>query len=98
MSLSIREALQLQDALAAVGDLRARVAALETRLPPKGESRGNEALREAIRQILEVDHGPLRGTAKRVEAALANTDIGRREKPSRRTIQWYITQLRALRR
>jgi hypothetical protein len=52
-----------------------------------------ERLRAVIRQLLEQHPGPRRGAAKRIYHVL-ETDAGRAELPSVRTIQHHITQIR----
>jgi hypothetical protein len=81
-----------------VSSLAYRVEALERRPEPlarrnaEAHARG-ERLREAIRRLLEQHPGPSRGAAKRIYHVL-ETDAGRAELPSVRTIQHHITQLR----
>ena len=53
-----------------------------------------ERLRAAIEALLEADHGPKRGAAKRVLRPLLETEAGREQQPSLRCVQWHITQLR----
>ncbi len=53
-----------------------------------------ERLRAAIEALLEADHGPKRGAAKRVLRPLLEAEVGREQQPSLRCVQWHITQLR----
>jgi hypothetical protein len=85
-----------------------RVAALEAQVRGEGAPQQPEPLRQRnaslqanaarlhaeIERILAEHRGPRRLSAKRVLQALADTDIGRAEQPSIRTIQWHIAQLR----
>lgn len=83
-----------------------RVEALEAKLAKEGQQpeplrernasrqADGQRLQEAIADILAQHPGPGRLPAKRVWQVLADTDVGRAERPSLRTVQHHITQIR----
>ena len=84
-----RENGRLRRQLEAVG--HAPVALVEHN---QAEQARAERLRAAIEALLEADHGPKRGAAKRVLRPLLEAEVGREQQPSLRCVQWHITQLR----
>ncbi len=92
--------------LGRIRDLEAELARLRRQLEALGhapaalaehnqaEQARAERLRATIAAMLEADHGPKRGAAKRVLRPLLATDVGREQQPTLRCVQWHITQLR----
>jgi len=84
-----------------ISSLVGRVEALERSAQPKPLAEHNSderaragRLRELIGRLLEDHPGAPRGAAKRIYAHLLETDVGRAESPSIRTVQHHIAQIR----